>query len=465
MQTNSITGIKEFTTASGTKTLLVFDTKRVAKYNTTNEVLEDIAESDIFTGDAEDLFWTTNWGDKIYFTNNVDRIKTWDGSSLATPTFDIDGDASNEVDTCLCILPFKERLLLFRTTEDGTVYRQRVRWSGINDPTSWDDTITGAGGYIDAPTDESIISVETVDDGVAIRFTNSWWVLRFTGDIDVPFLFDKIGSTIPECKSTHSIFSNNGVVFTHGFSQIVGTNGSNLMIIDQQVPDVSLKVDQEKNHILYSQKYEEYEQIWIAYTKVDSTTNDRILVYNYRENTWSIYDHPLTCMGITKTLNDTTWDSESRTWNEITEAWDDFALQASFPIVLGGKSNGLVVRMQHGSVDEGSDIDFDISSSRWNPYASEGKRAKLMWIDFLVSADDTNSVSIDFFVDFDSSSYQTSTLNFTSDFNTADKVWKRLESGAIGSSHRIQISHTESNQTPKFHAFVLHFKPQGRIRQ
>jgi len=202
--TNSITGIHDFRTSTGTKDLLIFDTLRVAKFNATHEEFEDITETDVFSGDAEDLMWVTNWKGIAYMTNNVDRIMTWDGTTFdSTFTADITGDASNDINTCLIMLPYHERLLMLRTTESSVVKPQRVRWSAIDDADTWDDTITDGGGFVDCPTDEWIQSASLIRGQLVVWFQNSVWRLRFTGDIDLPFVWEMIDNT-KSMDSPHS---------------------------------------------------------------------------------------------------------------------------------------------------------------------------------------------------------------------------------------------------------------------
>ena len=459
--TNTITGIGTFVQSSGVPVIVATDNKRFCQWNVTHGEFEDKATSDVFTSD--NLMHFTNWKGTLYMTNNVDRVMSWDGTTFtSTVLFDIDGDSNNEVDTCLMMFPYHERMVILRTTESSTVYPQRARWSRIEDFTVWDDTITDGGGYVDCPTGDWIISAGFVKDVLVVFFQNSVWLLRFTGDIDLPFRWEQI-DTNKKSDSTFSTFSFQGNLVTYGSSGFVGTNGLASFLVDQKVPDLALEVNIDKANLISAGKLDENEQAWIAAPDQLSTANDKVLVYNYDEGNWTKFDLALTCFG-TGVLDATqTWDTESRTWDEIADTWDSFTTSKGYPIFLAGDSSGIIRRLNDTTADSGSAINFDLKSARFNPYWNQGRRAKLGWVDFLISTNDDTELSVDFFVDFDTDAYQTLTLAFSGNNASEEKIWKRLDSGAIGNSHRLRLYHTQANQPVRIHAVVLNMQPAGLI--
>jgi hypothetical protein len=464
-QTNAITGIKEFIDSTGDRELLIFDEDRVGKYNAGTEELEDLVEADTFTGDNEDFFNAENWKGKIYFTNNVDRLYSYDGSSVAAVDVDIDGDASNELDTCLAVLTFKERLILFRTTEDGTVYPQRIRWSKAGDPDVWDDTINNGGGFLDVPTGQWLQGAAYVKDGIALFFERSIWMLRYTGNVDLPFAVTSIRDFergAEKIEAPYSIINIGEEAWAFGTTGFFGTNGFQSFQMEGSVPDISLKSDLGKANIVSSGSLDELDQIWIAYPTIDSTTSDSVFVFNYVEKTWSIYDIALTVMGTWSKAGTETWDGESRSWDEIRESWSEFQDQSGFPLLLGGSQSGIVWRLNHTQSDNQVAFDFDMKTSRLNPFYQQGISAKLGWVDCLVSGSSTDELSVDFFVDWDTSAHTTQTLAFSTD-NSEEKVWKRVHCNAIGNSHRIRLYHTASGQQPTIHAIIPYFDEGGHI--
>jgi len=468
-QTNPVVGIHEHITSTGTRDLLVFDTKRVAKYNATNEELEDLVETDTFTGDNEDFFWLDNWEGKAYFCNNVDRLYSYNGTAVAAVDVDIDGDSSNDLTTCLLIFPFKERLCLLRTTEDGTAYPQRLRYSKVADPTVWDDTIANGGGFVDAPTGQWITGARYLKDLILVFFQKSIWVIRYTGNKDLPFRWEKVHdyqNDAIEMNATHSTVNIADQVWAYGSTSFVGSNGFIPIQVTQNVPDITLKANQAKRNILTTGKLECLNQIWIAYPQADATTSDHVFVYSYEENSWTIYEIPITVFGYYRRSSSLTWNDVTDAWDDIDQSWDEFGASTAeaFPMFLGGSQTGNVWLLNDTGQDNGSSFTCSMKTSRWNPFVKAARRAKLGWVEFLVSSNDTSELTVKFYVDFDDIPYQTLTLDAAADNASQDKVWKRLDSGALGSSHRLEISNSDATQ-PQIHAIVPHFEIGGTLIQ
>ena len=124
---NAIMGIANHKSTAGGSSLLVFDTLRVAKWNVSTSVLDDIPQTNRFSGTSSQHFHWANWGGVLYFTNNNDVLDSYDGSSLSKPTVDLGAGAITF--TCLLVFAYKDHLICFRTTEGGTLHAQRARWA------------------------------------------------------------------------------------------------------------------------------------------------------------------------------------------------------------------------------------------------------------------------------------------------------------------------------------------------
>lgn len=460
-QTNGITYVGDWIMSDGTKQMLVADNRRYGYYNATIDKIVEVAESNVFTGEASDFLWVAQYAGKAWLTNGVDRVRTWDGSSDAQPDFDIDGDAANEITKVQMIFPFKRYLCLLSTTEDGTDYPQRIRWSKLGSSTVWDDTISDGGGYVDAPTTDHIVTAQFIKDTLLVFFTNSTWLVRFTGDLDLPFRWERIDSSRQiEGKFGSVNYLNN--VWAYGRTGFVSANGTTVSAINVKNPDITLDLNLAQTEKVYMHRNDELRQIWMLHPKDGSSTSDEAFVYNYEEDTWAKFDMPMNVLGSSTSSSSLTWDSEDRAWDDISETWDDFGNQEAYPIMMGGSTGGYIYRLNNTGQDDGSAIEVEIISKRFNPYIEDGSNAKLGWIDFLLTADSSNQLSVDLYLDYATNSYQTTTLAFDSDTN-GQKVIKRIHSGAVGASHRFKLSHTASNQTFKIHAIILYFEPSGAL--
>lgn len=452
-----IMGITTYYTDAGSSHLLVFNTKRVNKYDPVTFKLEDIVGSDIFTGSDSDFFWFENWMDRLFITNNVDRVKIYNGSTIENLLIDYDGDEANDVDTCLLIFSYKGHLVLLRTTEKGIHAPHKARSSVANSYTNWKESEGGA--YVNCPSIDWIMGGDFIGDDLIVTMERSIWALKYIGDPNLPFRWESVKSTEGN-YATHSLAAFTDELIFLGPVQLIATDGLDVYGIDQKIPDFTLNFDNEGFKYCNATVIEELRQYLLSYPSIGASHSDHILILNYEEKTFANFAMPIHCFGYYQQGEDLTWDDVESTWDEIEWSWDEKALQAGYPITLGGSYDGYIFKMNDGGSDNGANIELDIESGHWNPYVEQGRQARLGWIDFLVDRDPNVLADIEFFLDHRTTPYQTKSLVCDGE---GDKVWKRIYSGAIGSFHRIRFHHNAIAQTLKVHAVVPYFKSEGAI--
>jgi hypothetical protein len=441
----------------GSSQFLIFDTKRFNKYDPSTGKLEDLAGSDIFTGADNNFFWFDNWKDKLFMTNNVDRVKIYGGSNVENLDIDYDGDETNDVDTCLLIFAYKGHLVLLRTTEKSTHCPHRARWSVSKSFTNWKES--EGGGSVDCPTIDWIMAADFIGDDLVVEFERSIWILKYTGDPDLPFRWEQVKST-EGCYATFSLMAFSDEILSLGPTQLIATDGLDVYGIDKKIPDFSLNFNPQKFDYCYAIVLEEKRQGWLSYVSIGQSLPDSVLAFNYEENTWAIFDLALHCFGYFAQQTDLTWDDVESTWDEIEWSWDEKELQAGYPITLAGSRDGYIYKLNDGGSDNGANIPLEIIGGNWNPYLDKGKTARLGFIDFFVDVDPNIFFYVDFFKDNRSIPYLTKKITCDGD---RDKAWKRAYCGAIGASHKIRIRHDEKAMTLKIHAITPWFKAEGKM--
>jgi hypothetical protein len=457
---NQIMGIWNYYASDGTEELLAMDIHRLNKWNNTKFEDPFPIAANPWDGTPTSYIWATSWKDKMYMVNNANRIMKYNSTEFTELDVLLEAPSAggvNEVNTCLAIVPYKDRLILFRTDEvtDGHGY-QRARWCTVNNPDDWTND-----GYIDAPTIEWIMSVEFLGDDLLVFFERSVWKLDYTGDYDLPFIWTKVADSEGCYASfTASLFSDEVVVM--GPTGLVGCDGRDAYRVDDQIPDKVLTMNPGGLNMSYAGNLDERRQLWLTYPGPEADTPDKILVLNYKEQNWSVFNIPTSTIGFTNEISDITWGEIEGTWNETERTWDDKQSQASYPITLVGSNEGYIYKVNTGGQDNGADISFSLESIRWNPFAQEGLKVRMGYIDFLVDADIVNTFDVDFYIDNSDTAYKTEIVDCV---GTADntKVWKRIYVGTVGEWHKIKLSHTASNQTLRIHAIVPYFKAAGRM--
>ncbi len=449
-----VVGIHEFVETDGSRALIVNTINRSYEWNAAGSSFTDLDGSDVWTGTAANLVSATNFRGNLYMANAKDQVRSFDGTNTATVVIDIDGDTTNNLDFCVHIFVQKERLLLFNTSEDGIRHPQRVRWPrpGTVDYTNDE--------FIDAPTQGWLIAVAPVKDDFVCWFEDGVWLLRYTGNATLPFRWERIS------KVTNAAASFSAIEFEES-AMALGKTGMNLtdavdvQSIDKKIPNFTLNMSQNSIGTAYGLRFDELDQAWMFYPDVNSTANDRCLVLNTKDFNWAtLSSMPFLCAGLYETDDPVTWATITGTWADQTDPWVSNQVQAGFPVVLAGKSNGKVYRLNNGSSDDSASISMEALSGRWNPYRKSGKKSRLGYIDFLVTTENNTSISVDFYLDFNDVAYKTETLSFDGD---GDKEWIRIFCGAVGESHRIRMYQNKTGQVPKIHAIMPWFKPAGRL--
>ncbi len=449
---NAIMGIANHITPVGGSNLLVFDTQRVAKWDVLTSGLNDIPKADRFSGSTSQFFHWANWAGTLYFTNNSDVIDSYNGTSLSKPTVNL--GAGNITLTCLLVFAYKDHLVCFRTTEDGTLHAQRARWATAGGIDFTND------GFVDAPTSEFINGGAFLNDELVIFFEKSIWLFKHTQNVDLPFRWEKIDS-FSGSLAKHSILSFSNEVSAVSASNVISTDGLSARVENLKVPDAVQDFDQENFDLIYSIFLEELDLQFISYPNANSTTNDRMLVRNRVNNTWSIFTIGFHSLGGWTVDADLTWDGFGETtWDEVEPTWDANTGQAGFPVTLAGTTAGVVYKLNTTGADNTAAFEFSVKTKKLNPYVKKGFKARLGYVDLLVDRDDSVTLDVALFINEDSSAYQTDTLTFDdpSDSND-DKVWKRVYSGAIGEFHSMVLSKSATGQTPKIHAIIPYFLP------
>lgn len=264
--------------------------------------------------------------------------------------------AGNKILTALIILPFKDRLLLLNTIEvnaAGTVntnFKNRCRFSSVGDPTNvnafLEITQVGAlgAGVINASTDEAIVSAEFIKDRLIVYFERSTWELAFTNNDIVPFNWQKLNTELGS-ESTFSSVPFDSEILTISNTGVNSCNGSNVVRIDTKIPDKIFEISNSNQAINRTTGIREYlsEMVFWSYVSDNFTGTypNKVLVYNYRNQTWAENDDCITAFGYYEQQGGTTWASSgSAIWSSSGSVWNSGYLNALERLVIAGNQQG-----------------------------------------------------------------------------------------------------------------------------
>lgn len=354
----------------------------------------------VWHGSDINYFWATNWqgvaGSPIFFVTNFnatvptpaatdDPIWTFDGTTWTARSganafyFLPNGGAVQTgpfVATARIIVPFKNRLVLLNTIENdnsggagvNTAYVNRARYSFNGSPfarNAWyepnqsdssggvvnNNNIAAGAGFIDATTEEAIISAEFIKDRLIVYFERSTWELAYTGNEILPFVWQQLNTELGS-QATFSTVPFDKEVLTIGNTGVHACNGSNVVRIDQKIPDEIFEFETDNNATARTFGIRDYlnELVYWSYVGVTEPTTsvfpNQVLVYNYRNASWAINDDCFTAFGYFEQQEDITWASSApTTWEQFNGSWISGVLQANQRQILGGTPEGFVLRI------------------------------------------------------------------------------------------------------------------------
>ncbi len=357
-----------------------FDTRYAYSFVTTNWERSGAVR---FLGSNVNYVWASNWqglaGTKLLFVTNFnatigapgandDPMYYFDGTtwtSFSPLTIFLTG--GNFVRTARIILPFKNRLILLNTIESNaagnlnTAFVNRCRYSFNGSPlavNAWLEPnqttggqLAAGAGFIDATTEEAIISAEFIKDRLIVYFERSTWELAYTGNEILPFVWQKINTELGS-QSTFSTVPFDRDVLTIGQSGVHACSGTAVRRIDEKIPDHVFEFETGNNQTIRTCGIRDYytEMVYWAYVsnqaQLTQTFPNKILVYNYKNGSWAINDDCFTTFGYFEQQTDITWASSAPvTWQQFNGTWNSQVLQSNQRVILGGTPEGFVLKL------------------------------------------------------------------------------------------------------------------------
>lgn len=408
-----VMGLRTWETSTiNAERLIAFDTVRSSLFDNTAGAFKDntyfYGAAAPFTyfnwsGTDSDFFFSTNYQKGFFVTNNTfgyypnpnnaaggsgDGIRLYvdngSGSGVNVgwtnfnpPVTDSTVPAYTALKGCLLMFPYKNRLVTLNTLEGPantpstvTRYAQRARWSqngtvyyqGTGIPTgessdinAWRSDIFGRGGFADAATDEQIVGAEFIRDTLVVYFERSTWQLRYTNDETRPFIWLRVNSELG-CESAFSVVGFDKGVFAVGDRGIITSDTNTTNRIDLKIPDTVFNFKNSEVKRVHGIRNYFNRMVYWAYTDQDNYFKwpDKLLVLNYDEGAYSIYNDSYTCFGTYQDFGVQAagegyyWDTTKAKWKNANWNWDDSGVtgvinQSFFPDTVAGTNQGYVM--------------------------------------------------------------------------------------------------------------------------
>jgi hypothetical protein len=347
--------------------LIGFDTRFAYQYATGWERLnlETNSGDATWTGNNSQFFWGTTWSgtdasSRLFFVTNFNQnepnyMRYIDSQALTWTTFEPQITAAGGnvyLISAQILLVFKNRLIALNTWEGPNIggalnYTNRCRYAQIGSPVetnSWRQDLSYKTNSIDAATTESIISAEFVKDRLIVYFERSTWELVYTGNQAYPFTWQKINTELG-AESPFSTVPFDKVVLGISNQGVHACSGANVERIDTLIPNEVFDIDNGSDGVFRVYGIRDYfsETVYWTFPSTDSYDDNpyprRVLVYNYRNNTWAFNDDSITAFGYYQPTDGILWSSTTVTWSDDV-SWSSGSLQAQFRHVIAGNQEG-----------------------------------------------------------------------------------------------------------------------------
>lgn len=490
---NPIKGIKFFWASDGSQNTIVFNNNQMAQLDPANFKINNVSGADIWTTADANFFSVANYQNKAWILNNTNRLTAYDGTNIFQPivSFTRASPTVNELTTGLHIFIYKNRLVVLRPTESGTVKPQRARFSALNNPLDWISDTRGHGGFIDAPTPEWIVGAEFLRDELIVYFQDSTWKLRYTAVDTAPFRWEKINDT-RRVDAPYSAVSYQNFTTAVGSTGLIRCDGVNVERYDDKVIDFTEdNIDQDTIGIVNSFRFDQQNQQFLCYQSSTGnggslTTNysDQWLIWNFLENSFATWNINATCFGAYFQGRDLAWEDFTAinnmdwSWSDVNlgdATWLSFFSQGQTRIPMFGSKTGQLFSIYPSfTTDNGTKTGFEFTTKDYNPFVKEGKQCRLGYVDFYFDRPDGENdddadylLSIDFYTNENEVPFRTVTLNPAQD----NWVKKRVHVNAIANFHRFRVYLSDDQITTStvatkgfnLNGFILYMQPAGRI--
>lgn len=372
-------GIFEHTLPDSTKELLAVDQNFLYKYNIGTGVFDQIpfggslAAYPGFNIPAKDRYIsgtsypTKTNGPRFVFcgsgiTPNLpggSAIFYYDGTNVLDFTVDNADFADppgGDLLSATFVIWFNERLNFIIPIIAGITYNQGVLYSGIRTTSGNGDKFNVPGsGLFQADTYQNITGATILGQILSINYDRMAYTMEKTRDAFNPYF----GRAIPGVVGTNAKFSPvswDDVTKSMGKVGIVGVDGRRNLKVDNKIPNFTrTQMDQKNFNLTYGGFDRTNNQFLWSYLSPESSslTQDRTLVSNYEEDTWSVYDWRFSVFGQTDLGIDLTWDDINETsgnaswsrWDTTEEIWDEIGLGEAVQKTLAGDDLGFIYEL------------------------------------------------------------------------------------------------------------------------
>ena len=216
-------------------------------------------------------------------------------------------------------------------------------------PSAWFEDSTGFGGFISAGVQLPIVTVSPNEDVLLVEFDKLITRLVDTGNDITPFNFFLTNSEYG-CGSTFSVINMDDGVLSRGKRGFIMANQVSAKRFDLDIPDQAFEINLKTNGSERVTAHRDFINEWIYFTYcVDNDARkypNQTLFYNYRDESWGIFNESYTTYGSFRRQTGLTWATVGQTfptWKSWNAPWNSGSSTLFMQQVIGGNQQGFVI--------------------------------------------------------------------------------------------------------------------------
>lgn len=225
---------------------------------------------------------------KFCFGNGSIDAQMWDGT--AATAVDLNDTYAKQV---RYMVAYDDRLWTADQLVTGTRNPWAIRWSMIGDPTTWDDTTSGYKAFLD--TEEPITGMGIVGGLLHVYKKTMYHIGRKTGKSTAPVVFpqDRRGQGLYAPYSLVHALGTNYFMGVDDFYRINGDVCESIGVpVRKKFFEMATDTELSKVFGMVSLRFNQ-----VAWVVTDTSSDQWVFIFNYKENSWSVYTFDSTVTG------------------------------------------------------------------------------------------------------------------------------------------------------------------------
>jgi hypothetical protein len=385
------------------------------------------------TGGADDKFTSCILGGVFVLNNGKDLPQYWGGDTGANLAALTGWDANHK---CKAMRAFKNYLIALNITKTATNYGSMVKWSDVaaagTIPTVWTAAADNDAGEVDlAETPDSIVDALPLGDSLIVYKTSSMYGMQYIGGNDI-WRFSRLPGTSGMLSQNCAVEIPSGhVVLTA--SDLIVHNGTGVQsIVDSKMRRwLFSSIDSTNYTRAFITANHAQHEVWVCFPSSLSTVCNRALIWNYKENNFTVRELPSVTAGdmgpVPPLASGDKWSEDTTgTWNTDTTTWDMIDISNVDKKLVMSSTASKVYVMDDSSTFDGTAYTATLERTG----IAFGKPDRVKWIRSILPRIDAGTGTV---VNFQ--------LGATSDVEVGT-TWGSTYTYTVGSTYKLDVGET-----------------------